>query len=238
MTTVRESLTTLGINFDHVTKAVSSTHEVITGAADPVATANELIRMVARENAAMIGDEAQSRLVAKYAVESVAKDKPFDLEAAIKRATKMLQKAGNEFMKVSPVEQVYTSVKDQTEIKAVVEGIDVKVAVKADGSVKKGGKQVLALELFKKYVAEAGDNALDNQGFIALLVKELGMSKAGATTYAYNAKKAYKEATGQDVVVKLKKQKGVRTTQPYVKKGTPRGRRKKVLEPVAEAVAA
>lgn len=70
----------------------------------------------------------------------------------------------------------------------VVNGIDVKVAVKADGKIKKGGKQILALELYKKKVLEA-TAPLNNQQFIALLMKELDMSKAGATTYSFNLKR-------------------------------------------------
>lgn len=73
---------------------------------------------------------------------------------------------------------------------AVVAGIDMKVSVNKDGKIKKGGKQVLAAELYKKYVKDAAV-PLDNQGFISVLVKELGMSKAGATTYNYNLKKEF-----------------------------------------------
>jgi hypothetical protein len=89
-----------------------------------------------------------------------------------------------------------------SEVKAVVEGIDTKVAVKKDGSIKKGGKQILAAELYKKHVLEA-TTAATNQEFIKILVKELGMSKAGATTYAYNCKKQLGEPKGG--IVKAKK---------------------------------
>jgi hypothetical protein len=85
---------------------------------------------------------------------------------------------------------------------AVVEGLDTKVAVKADGSIKKGGKQVLVAEMYKKNVLEA-ETPMSNQQFIALVVKELKMSKAGATTYAYNAKKELGEPEGG--IVKAKK---------------------------------
>lgn len=84
---------------------------------------------------------------------------------------------------------------DEGEQQAVVEGVDIKVAVKtaADGSVKikKGGKEVLAEALYTKYVAELNGAEYNNQAFIAILVKELGMSKAGATTYNYNMKKKH-----------------------------------------------
>jgi hypothetical protein len=84
---------------------------------------------------------------------------------------------------------------DAGEQQAVVEGVDVKVAVKtaADGSVKikKGGKEVLAEALYAKYVDSLNGAEYNNQAFIAILVKELGMSKAGATTYNYNMKKKH-----------------------------------------------
>ena len=89
-----------------------------------------------------------------------------------------------------------------TTSQAVVEGIETKVEVKADGSIKKGGKQVLVAEMYKKNVLEA-TTPMTNQQFIALIVKDLGMSKAGATTYAYNAKKELGEPEGG--IVKAKK---------------------------------
>lgn len=88
------------------------------------------------------------------------------------------------------------------EVRAVVEGLDTKVEVKADGSIKKGGKQVLVAEMYKKNVLEA-TTPMTNQQFVALVMKDLNMSKAGATTYAYNAKKALGEPEGG--IVKAKK---------------------------------
>lgn len=83
---------------------------------------------------------------------------------------------------------------------AVAEGIEVKVAIKADGKIKKGGKEILAVALYEKHVINAA-TPVDNQGFIAILMKELGMSKAGATTYNYNMKKKF----GGTIVPKAKK---------------------------------
>ena len=61
----------------------------------------------------------------------------------------------------------------------------------ADGSIKKGGKELLAVELYKKYTSELNGAPYQNQAFIAILVAQLGMSKAGATTYNYNMKKKF-----------------------------------------------
>jgi hypothetical protein len=83
---------------------------------------------------------------------------------------------------------------------AVAEGIEVKVAVKADGSIKKGGKEILAIALYEKHVTKSA-TPVDNQGFVAILMKELGMSKAGATTYNYNMKKKF----GGTITAKAKK---------------------------------
>ena len=66
-----------------------------------------------------------------------------------------------------------------------IETVGVKVATIARGP-KTGTKQARAVELLKgvAFVTKA-----DKASAIEILVKELGMSKAGATTYAYNAQK-------------------------------------------------
>lgn len=108
-----------------------------------------------------------------------------------------------EFMK-NPVNAwmfaVEQSITAPTNDVAVAAGVDVKVAVKADGSIKKGGKEVLAIALYELHVTKA-EKPATNQEFIAVLMKELGMSKAGATTYNYNMKKKF----GGTIVAKNKK---------------------------------
>jgi hypothetical protein len=75
----------------------------------------------------------------------------------------------------------------------VATGIDTKVAVKSNGKIKKGGKAILAADMYQKFVVDS-EVPLTNQGFIALLMKELDMGKAGATTYAYNQKKLHSQS--------------------------------------------
>lgn len=70
--------------------------------------------------------------------------------------------------------------------------VDTAVEVKQDGTIKKGGKEVMAWSLYQQYRAAATfDPNNENQPFIAVLMKELAMTKAGATTYNYNMKKKY-----------------------------------------------
>jgi hypothetical protein len=111
------------------------------------------------------------------------------------RADKFITNPSHKWMFAVP-ETTETS----TEQVAVADGIDVKVAVKADGKIKKGGKEILAIALYEKHVKNAA-TPVDNQGFIAILMKELGMSKAGATTYNYNMKKKF----GGTITAKAKK---------------------------------
>lgn len=85
---------------------------------------------------------------------------------------------------------------------AVSDAVDVRVAVKNDGTIKKGGKEIITIALYEKYRASAEfDPANENQPFIAILMKELHVSKACATTYNYNMKKRF----GGQIDVKPKK---------------------------------
>lgn len=77
------------------------------------------------------------------------------------------------------------------EVKAVSDMVDVKVEVKADGKIKKGGKEKLSEALYHKYVASLNGAPYVNQDFIKILVDEAGMTKSGATTYNYNMKKKF-----------------------------------------------
>lgn len=111
------------------------------------------------------------------------------------RVTAFMADPANAWMswKVKPVQ--YEAV--QTTNQQVTTLVDNKVAVKKDGTMKKGGKQELALALYKKFVLDVKpEEALDNKGFIAMLMKELDMTILGARTYAYNCRQALGEPVG------------------------------------------
>lgn len=235
MEAVRERLEDLGVNFAHEAFAIATAGDYIVGAIDQLSAANEIIQIVTGDDTVALTDTSEARFVAKYAVQAAARGTPFAIGDAFKFTRRHLADPMNAFFLVDPSGNIPVMKKAGGEMRAVAQGVDMKVEVKSDGSIKKGGKLPLAVELFKKFVAEAGENALDNKGFKQLLVKELAMSPAGASTYAHNARKVYEEQTGEKVVIKLAKQRGVRTTMPYVPKGTPRGRRKKVVEPTVAA---
>jgi len=149
-------------------------------------------------------DQKKARFVAMKVAEEAWKvnhkidDEQMFLHDVEVKIDAFMTNPNNAFMFVKP--ESYSA--EPTEMKAVVAGVDTEVAIKKDGSIKKGGKEVLARELYKKHVLESNE-PLSNQGFIAVLIKDLGMSKAGATTYAYNCKKALGEPEGG--IVKSKK---------------------------------
>lgn len=71
-----------------------------------------------------------------------------------------------------------------------IAGISVTVPLRKDGKIKKGGKQVLAAELYKTRILTL-TTPIENQAIIAMFSKELGMSKPGATTYVGNCIKEF-----------------------------------------------
>ena len=137
----------------------------------------------------------EARIAAFALVEDVIKsnciidDAELAFARALAKADKFINAASNSWMFVES--GAYTPAKAAGNQVAVVDGVDTKVEVKADGSIKKGGKKVLALEIYRR---EAAKGAVNTSEFTKMLSKELGMSTVGARTYAYNAKKEFESS--------------------------------------------
>lgn len=177
--------------------AVQRIREEVETAPDQAKRANELIKAIigveyefkdptfARLVAMGVGDRA-------FRANHQIDDPAIFLDGIVTHVDKLMAEPGNAWMFVKPTNTAVTGTVVQ-----VVKDLDVKVAVKDNGKIKKGGKQVLAAELYKKYVLNVKpEDALDNQGFINVLCKELDMSLAGARTYAYNCKRDLGEPVG------------------------------------------
>lgn len=181
------TLTQMDFDTTSITRMVQQIRDCITNAANPVTRAQSIVRAITAIDVKLPDIETAipfTQYVAKAAVETAEELK--DHQPIIDRAFERV----SELFKKHPWSA--PRAEDQTAsgpVVAVCDGIDVKVEVKADGKIKKGGKQILAAELYKKHVIDA-ETPVDNQGFIKILMSELGMTKAGATTYAYNCKKA------------------------------------------------
>lgn len=119
----------------------------------------------------------------------IVEDAEVVVENAFTRAQNYIMNPLNKWMFVANETTAATT--SGGEVKSVSNMVDTKVEVRADGKIKKGGKEVMAVALYQKYVADLNGAEYSNQAFIAILVKELGMTKAGATTYNYNMKKKF-----------------------------------------------
>lgn len=132
---------------------------------------------------AMMVAQGVAEVVVKNVGQSV--DEAEVLANAKARVARLMSAPNHKWMFAKPEP---TSTSGPTEQVAVIKDIDVKVEVKADGKIKKGGREVMAEAIYQKRVIDSGQ-PVTNQEFIQMLIKELGMTKGGATTYAYNVDK-------------------------------------------------
>lgn len=136
--------------------------------------------------------EDQAILTVQYIVDEAVRndgnveDAEIVLADAIRKVHKLETRPDMQWMHARAASKVEEGVQEQ-----VSDLVEVTVAVKEDGSIKKGGRQVLAQALYQKYVVDA-EVKPTNKEFKEMLVKECGMTMAGASTYAYNCDKDLK----------------------------------------------
>ena len=187
---VQGALNHLKISSHSFVAAVQDVGDLVRSSSDPTRTASNIFKQVLDVDINFHQDPVLARVTCSKMIEQVVKagcqidDVPSLVSISKEYAEQFCDKHPYLYSK----KEVPTT--PTSTIKQVVQDVDVKVAVNSDGSIKKGGKQQLAVEMYKKYVTE-NEKPLTNQQFIAVLMKELEMSKAGATTYAYNCKKVW-----------------------------------------------
>lgn len=194
-----DQFTDSGNSAAHVVQAI---REKIETAAQPLKTALAIIEDIIGAVPHPITDAREARVMAqRLAVRSYEMEhKLIDVHGLAEEAAAYAKAYAND-----PKKQwmwVTEEAAQAEEGKTHVEGVTVQVATNADGKIKKGGKQVLVLELYKKHVLETTP-PMTNQEFIQVVMKDLQMSKAGATTYAWTARKELGEPEGG--IVKAKK---------------------------------
>jgi len=177
------SLEPLGIPTTSVIAAVNATGELIRDATEPRVKAAEIVAAVAGVAMPDLDNVKKETVVAQVVVQQAVLHGEFSGEAAVHAGVAKAESMAADpkysfaFVKSEPIpDQSGTLV-------ANVDGKEIKVEVKANGKIKKGGKQVLAAQLFE---ANATKTTAE---LVAIFVKELGMTKAGATTYVYNCRK-------------------------------------------------
>lgn len=177
MISVEHVLDRLHIDSTSRCGAVQDVRTLIESAPDPIAAAKSIIMNLSDvdfdTNDAIVARMTAQRLVD----EAIVLGEKYDCEAALKKAAEKIAEARIKTPWVFAT-STGSSVASTTETR---EGVNVEV--KADGKMKKGGKQILAKALYEKH------KALSNKEILAIFMKELDMSEAGARTYFYNAKK-------------------------------------------------
>jgi hypothetical protein len=180
----------LGITQTSVARAIREVTEIV-NQSNPITGAANFIKNVL-DIKVKFEDVNVARVTASAVIEAVLKangqveDVDALYKAALARALKHINTPANHWMYVTEEEEA-NSIK---ETRAFVDGIDTKVNVKADGTIGRGGKQVLAAELFDLHVVNS-ETPCDNACFVKILITQLGMSKAGARTYAHNLRKEH-----------------------------------------------
>lgn len=195
MLNVKGQLEHLKLNMDSPLQSMQIVRDRINGAADPKKFAQEFIKqLVGLER--KYEEPVVARMVAMGVVEQAVR---LQGEISDPETFVLSQEARAKALRENK-ELAWMFVQAERDVQAEnlqsIAGSEIKVAIKDNGKIKKGGKQVLATELYKTHVLNSTSKPLTNQEFIALLVKELGMSKSGATTYAYNVKRQLGEPSG------------------------------------------
>lgn len=183
---VQKILNDLDLNTESVVQLVQQVRTLIDSSADPLNKANQFIKTITDIDVA-VSDIETAIPLAQYVAKTALEEVVCDFRDVINRGYTYV----SELHKRHPWSAPKIASQMAGPVVAIVDGIDVKVEVKADGSLKKGAKRILADELYKKYMLVT--TPLTNQQFIAILMKELKMTKAGSTTYAYDCKKKYQK---------------------------------------------
>ena len=183
---VQKILNEMEFNTESVVQMVQQIRTHIIKSADPITKAKQLIFKITDIDV-KIPDVETAVPLAQFVAKASLEEEVCDFPDIIERAFSYV----SELFKKHPWSAPKVASQTNGPVVSVCEGIDVKVEVKADGSLKKGAKRILADELYKKYMLVT--TPLTNQQFIAILMKELKMTKAGSTTYAYDCKKKYQK---------------------------------------------
>lgn len=161
------------------TRAVQQTREILSVSANPIKDADVVVFDLTTFHSPYHDNEQAAIMFAQYVVEGHIKRRLNITEYAKERVE--FHKKNSPFMfAVSEQTSYYSKPTKSTTIEQV------KVEIKENGKIKKGGKQLVAEQMYKTLVIEG---QMSNVQFVQQLQDKLGMTLFGARTYAYNMKK-------------------------------------------------
>lgn len=163
------------------TRAVQQTREHLSASANPIKDANNVVFDLTASQSPFQDNEEAAIMYAQYVVEGFIKKRVDVTGYAKERVT--------HHMKINPkFFQGATRVGPSTVITTPKMVENVRVEIKANGKIKKGGKQDIAEHLYKTEVIAKG---ISNADFVKLLQEKASMTLYGARTYAHNMKKKF-----------------------------------------------
>lgn len=180
----------LHLGFDGVSsvRAVQEVREKVMNSSTPLKEAIHIIHSITAINKEYT-DIALALHVAQVLVMTAVREDMFDPEVTIAEGEAKDAHLRKHYSWIFETASEFSRASSTDVQVSYVEGLDVKVSVKADGSLKKGSKGVLAEELWKKFMLVSAP--LSNGEFVVLLQKQAQFTKSGASTYAYNMKKKF-----------------------------------------------
>lgn len=189
MLNLNHTLQHLDISTTSVCRAIQTVRAMVGEGEQALRNASKLILDLINVTVSF-KDENEARVTAQAVVEAVIKakgivpDEQALFDAAVKRADAHLKEFDWAYRAYESTDPLAVPETIQ------IEGTELHVEVKSDGKVKRGGKQLICAELFRKYVIES-QTPCDNACFVQILIKEAGMSLAGARTYATNLRREH-----------------------------------------------
>lgn len=185
MISARPALLHLGFSVESPLRAVQEVREQIVNAKSPLTEAASIVFKVAGLEK-KFDDITTAIHIAQHIVVTFVQNESYDEELAYSEAVKR----DEAIRKALPwaFEKAEPAAKRGETTSSVIEGIDVQVAVTSSGKIKKGGRAILAEALYAKHVLEL-DTPITQKEFVKMLVKQVGMTQGGASTYAGNCKK-------------------------------------------------
>lgn len=193
MLEVSHVLDRLKIRRSHITFAVQDIGLLVQESKDPIYTASHLFNQILSVPV-RFDDKVHARIAVKSMIRdvmlykcSIDNDDVQDIVSdAITYADNYRADPKNSYLWAKPDED-----EDVVQEVQTIAGCEQKVAVREDGKIKKGGKQILAAELYNTHIKN-NPTPMSNKEYIQLLMSTLDMTINGATTYAYNQRKAHK----------------------------------------------
>lgn len=178
----------LDISTTSVIRAVQDVRQRVETSASPKSEALRIISEITGETI-----DVESNIDALHIAQSVVENAILQKETFVpEKALELAHKRVEQYRNNPALQYIYVA-ENQLQQNETQEIAGVSVVINENGKIKKGGKALIAKQLFKELVV---DKKMSKKDFIEQLMQQCKMSRAGATTYEHNVRKEYEKETG------------------------------------------